>query len=400
MCRRMAIKKEIKEELMDDGVTVKQEQTSIKHEPDAGGDTFHDEPSTSQASPSRASPSSNSMYMQKRFELLTSERNSLKQELEKLKKELSEQNQGLSVNQLSEKLEDSWQKIEDLESQLNKATSQGNILRKELELLRVSQNVNANEALSKSLAQLKAAQEERDMLSESKADLERRVNQFTKTLKEKLDVQSREIEEDYNKKLRAARERAASAEVKADNLKEEKKSMLLEMTRVYQRLREEEQQHKNAKEKANQAREKSCKEMEVCKTKVQAVLEANCKELEEKTSAWKTRLQEMQRSKDDLLEEVKKSEDKLVEVKGKHQALVKKQEEMDKVMKEGKEKEAKAVKALDEVEQRHGRQIKEVEEEGNKRLEQCRQELQVSQDLVICNCIPLIPLKFDTYGMK
>ncbi len=306
--RNVKIKQEIKQEHMEDDV-------NVKLEPGVGGDSFCNEPSTSQAWPSRTSPSSNSMYMQKRFELLTSERNSLKQELEKIKKEQLEQNQGPSVSQLSKELKDSRQKIEDLESQLNKATSQGNILMKQLELLRVSQNVNANEALCKSLAQLKNTQEERDMLLESKAGLERRVNQFTKTLKEKLDVQSRDIEEDFNKKLRAARERAASAEVKADNLKEEKKSTLAELTRVLQLLKEEEQKHKNTVEK------------------------------------------------------------------GTYQALVKKQEEMDRDLKEAKEKEVKAVNALHEVKQQQRGQIKEFVEQGNKRLEQCRQELQVSQDL-------------------
>ncbi|XP_072019619.1 uncharacterized protein [Amphiura filiformis] len=382
VCRQMKIKQEIKQEMEDtSSVTVKREQIAVKHEPGMSGDAFHDIPSTSQASPLRdkqsAMPPSNSEYMQKRFDSLTKERNSYKQELERIKEEQAKQSQGPSVSHLTEKLEDSWQKIEDLQSQLDKAASERNIVKKELEILRVNQNVSGNEALNRSLAQMKTASEERDMLREGKADLERRVNQFTKTLSEKLDVQSREIQDDFNKKLREARERAASAEVKADNLKEENKALVDEVAKLKGLASQGDDVHRICNEKQKQAQEKACQQMEDCKTKVKAVLEAQCKEWEEKTSTWKARITETLRAKEELVEQAKKSEEDLAQAEGKYQELLQKEEVLEKELKDTKEKELKAAKVLAEVKQQHKSQLTQLEATRCRELADCRQELQV-----------------------
>ncbi|XP_072018355.1 uncharacterized protein [Amphiura filiformis] len=295
VCRQLKIKQEIE----DDIITVEQKQIGINLEPGMSRDGFHDVPLTARVSHSKerqsGSSPSNSAYMQKRFDMLMRERNSYKLELERMNEEQAKENQEPSVNQLTKKLEDSCQKNEDLQRQLDKATSERNILKKELELIRVSQSVGANEALNRSLAQLKDASEECDMLRESRADLERRVNQFTKTLSEKLDVQSREIQDDFNKKLREACERAASAEVKADSLKEENNVLVDEV--------------------------------------------ANLKGL---TSQAKDSWQKIQ-------EKAKKLDEDLVQVVGNYQELKKEQEVLEKQLKDVKEKEAKAVKLLAEV---------------------------------------------------
>ncbi|XP_072019624.1 uncharacterized protein [Amphiura filiformis] len=295
VCRQMKIKQEIE----DGSITVTREETAIKHNPGMNRDGIHDPPLTSQVSHSKDSHSgsSPSKYMQKRFEILMRERNSYKPELERMNEEQAKENQGLSVNQLTKKLEDSCQKNEDLQRQLDKATSERNIQKKELELIRVSQSVSANEALNRSLVQLKDTSEECDMLRESRADLERRVNQFTKTLSEKLDVQSREIQDDFNKKLREARERAASAEVKADSLKEENKALVEEVTKLKKLLSQEEDKHR--------------------------INRTQCKEWEEKTNAWKARLTETLCAKEELVEKAKKSEEDLAQVEGKYQELMK-----------------------------------------------------------------------------
>ncbi|XP_072019623.1 uncharacterized protein [Amphiura filiformis] len=321
VCRQMKIKQEMED---TDGITVKQEQISIKHEPGMSGNAFHEVPATSQASPSRDEMlQSNSEYFQQIFESLTRERKSYKHELERMKEEQAKQTQGLSVNHLTKiqglslnhltkMLEDCQQENRDLQTQLDKATSERN----------------------RSLAQLKDVLEERDMLRESKADLVRRVNKFTKIFREKLDVQSREIQDDFNKKLRKACDRAASAEVKADNLKEENKALVDEVAKLKGLMSHEEDKHS--------------------------------KHWEEKTNAWKAQLTETLCAKEELVEKAKKSEMDLAQVEGKYQELMKKQEVMEKELKDVKEKELKATKVLAEVKQQHTSQ-----------LEDCRQELQV-----------------------
>ncbi|XP_072018354.1 uncharacterized protein [Amphiura filiformis] len=298
VCHQMKIKQEIKD---TGGITVKQEQISIEHESGMSGNAFHDVPAPSQASPSRdgqsRTPPNNSNFFQKIFESLIRERKFYKQELERMKEEQAKQVQGPSMNHLTEKLEDCQQENKDLQSQLDKATSERN----------------------RSLAQLKDVLEERDMLRESKADLVRRVNK------------SREIQDDFNKTLKKACDRAASAEVKAvDSLKEENKTLV------------EEDKHS--------------------------------KDWEVRTNAWKARLTETLRVKEELVEKAMKSEADLAQVEGKYQELMKKQDVLEEELKDVKEKELKATK---EVQQQHTSQLAQVEATRCRELEDCRQELQV-----------------------
>ena len=399
VCRQMKIKMEIKQEMEDDtgGIKVKQEPLPVKQEPGEPhhgephhpGDSLHDVLSSPPGASTSKSPSKSGdlAYLQKKVEILSRERNNLRNEVDKLKDEQSKQNGELSLSDLQDQLEDSWQKNEDLQKKMKTVEADRDMLKQELEL---SRSKNVNEALSKTAAQLRTVTEERDMmkvgkqdfenrirtiteerdlLRTGKKDLENRVQSFTKTLSERLNAQ----EKKFNSDLREAQDRATLRETEACSLKKEKETLTADVERLKRFLSQEEEKHNATLEKQRIAQEKSKKDLEECKMKVQAVLESQCQQFQEKENDLRGKLAAAHRAKGELLQKFKEYEEQIAKVDD----LNKKQEELREELVKAKEKERKAVKILEDSKVKHGNQLKQLEEQGIKRLEECRKEFQV-----------------------
>ena len=366
---------------------MKQEQISIKNEPeiDHPVDDIHDiqSPPPSTAKSVEHSPSPD---LQRRLDAMTKERNSLRQERDNLKKELSEKTDKdksssdgqPSVTQLSEQLEESWQKVEDLQGHLEtlrtektnndktlkekaeKLSAEKSALQQELKLLGQS---NGDEALKESIAKLQSVTTERDLLREGKADLERRVNQFTKQLGEKLEGQARKIQDDFRVKLKDANEKAEKAETRAQDSIQEQAKLQDEIVRLNASLGQEDVKRK-------QAQERAAKNLKDCQDRVQGILKEQCKRVEDRERALKTRLEDAHKQASESQQFVKKLSSDLKQAK-------ETQERTNKELADAKDKQDVAEKAVVEAKKQFEQQVKQDEALSKKRLEECRQELQV-----------------------
>ena len=280
-----------------------------------------------------------------------------------------------------------------------------------------------DEALKESIAKLRSVTTERNLLREGKADLERRVNQFTKQLGEKLEEQARKIQDDFHVKLKDVNEKVEEAETKAQDSIQQQAKLQKQAKETQERTNKELADAKDKQHVAEKAVVEAKQQFEQQLKQVKALSKKRldeCDLLREGKAELERRLKQFTKQLGEKLEEqarlihddfrvkLKNANEKAEKAETKAEDSIQQQAKLQKQAKEtqertnkeladAKDKQYVAEKAVVEAKKQFEQQLKYDEALSKKRLEECRQQLQVR----LCDCrkLLLVVLRFFLFAI-